>query len=96
MMEEKCTKLEERFEKEKKENIENLKLIEAVKVPLKRNCKTFEIDHNVIIYVLSTKMNDGWRNTKKNLKDFRNEQLNTLAIKVEKPYRLGNRNDGSS
>ena len=99
MMEEKCAKLEERFEKEKKENIENLKLSEVVMVTLKRNSQTFEIDYNVVIYVLmtsqSTKMNDGWCNTKKNLKDFLNEQLSTLGIKVEKPHRLGNRNDGS-
>lgn len=31
MMEKKCKKLEERFEKGKKENIGNLKIIEAVK-----------------------------------------------------------------
>ena len=40
-------------------------------------------------------MNDGWSNTKKNLKDFVNEQLNMLGVKVEKAHRLGNRNDGS-
>ena len=40
-------------------------------------------------------MNDGWSNTKKNLKDFLNEQLNMLGVKVEKGDRLGNRNDGS-
>ena len=45
----------------------------------------------------STKMNDGWSNAKKNLKDFLNEQLRNKmeGIKVEKAYRLDNGNDTS-
>ena len=58
-------------------------------VTLKRNCKTLKIDHDMVIYVLmtsqSTKMNDGWSNTKKNLKDFLNEQLNMQGKKPKKP-----------
>ena len=40
-------------------------------------------------------MNDGWSNTKKNLKDFLNEQLRNkmVRINVEKAHRLDNGND---
>ena len=59
-------------------------------VALNRNSKTLKIDHDLVIYVRklshSAKMNDGWNNTKKNLKDFRNEQLRNemVGINVEK------------
>lgn len=45
----------------------------------------------------SAKMNDGWSNTKKNLKDFLNEQLRNkmVGINVEKTHRLDNGNDTS-
>ena len=53
----------------------------------------------MVIYILMasqiTKMNDGWSNTKKNLKDFLNEQLNMQGIKAEKAHRLDNGNDTS-
>ena len=70
-------------------------------VALNRNSKTLKIDHNMVIYVLmlshSAKMNDGWSNTKKNLKDFCNEQLRNkmVGINVEKALRLDNGNDTS-
>ena len=70
-------------------------------VVLNRNSKTLKIDHDIAIYVLmvshSAKMNDGWSNTKKNLKDFLNEQLRNKMeeIKVEKAHRLDNGNDTS-
>ena len=40
-------------------------------------------------------MNEGWSNTKKNLKDFLNEQLRNKmeGIKVEKADRSNNGND---
>ena len=65
-------------------------------VALNRNSKTLNI-----IYVLmlshSAKMNDGWSSTKKNLKDFLNEQLRNkmVGINVEKAHRLDNGNDTS-
>ena len=45
----------------------------------------------------SAKMDDGWSNTKKNLKDFLNEQLKNKmkGIKLEKAHRLDNGNDTS-
>ena len=68
-------------------------------VALNRNSKNLKIDHDMVIYVLmlshSAKMNDGWSNTKKNLKDFLNEQLRNkmVRINVEKAHRLDNGND---
>ena len=63
-------------------------------VALNRNSKTLKIDYDMVIYVLmlshSAKMNDGWSNTKKNLKDFLKG-----GIKVEKAHRLDNGNDTS-
>lgn len=70
-------------------------------VALNRNSKTLKIDNDMVIYVLmlshSAKMNDGWSNTKKNLKDFLNEQLRNkmVGINVEKTHRLDNGNDTS-
>ena len=70
-------------------------------VALNRNSKILKIDHDMVIYVLmlshSAKMDDGWSNTKKNLKDFLNEQLKNKmkGIKLEKAHRLDNGNDTS-
>ena len=66
-----------------------------------RNCKTLKIEHDMITYVLmathSAKLNDRWSNTKKNFKDFLNEQLRNKMeeIKVKKAHKLDNGNDPS-